>query len=263
MISPVAIAAMIFTVIICFGLPIGLAIWFYRQEHYTVKAIFIGAVVFLVSQVLIRIPLINAASGMIWYQQMAANLFLIALFLSLTAGIFEEVGRYLGFRFFLKKHLTWKNGVAFGIGHGGIEAIVVTGFSYINNLVYSVLINTGAFSETIAPQVGSEMTAYIQNQLLNVPPYMFAVAGLERAFTIIIHIALSLVVLKALFEKRPVFIIYAILLHTTVNLPAVLIPGLGYSILLAELYVLVLAVLGWWFINRSRVTLAVETGSTD
>ncbi|MFO8191821.1 MAG: YhfC family glutamic-type intramembrane protease [Bacillota bacterium] len=263
MISSAAITAMVFTLLICFGMPIALAIWFYRKGRYAKVALFVGAAVFLVSQVFIRIPLLNAASGMAWYQQMAANLFLIALFLSLTAGIFEEVGRYLGFRFFLKKHLTWKNGVAFGIGHGGIEAIVLTGFSYINNLVYSVLINTGAFTETIAPQVGSEMAAYIQNQLLNVPPYMFAVAGLERAFTIIIHIALSLVVIKALVEKRPVFIIYAILLHTIVNLPAVLIPGLGYNILLAELYLLVLAVLGWWFINRSRATLAVETGNTD
>ena len=183
---------------------------------------------------------------------MAANFFLIAIFLSLTAGLFEEVGRYFGFKLFLKKHLSWKNGIAYGIGHGGIEAIVLVGFTYINNLVYSFLINSGQFAEIIAPQIDPELAAYIQAQLIDIPAYMFLVAGLERGFTIVVHIALSLVVLLAVKKGNAIYLLYAILLHAAVNLPAVLIPGLGYNILYAELYLLVLAVIGCIFIKRSR-----------
>jgi uncharacterized membrane protein YhfC len=252
MVSTVSMIAMVITLLICFGLPIGLAIYFYKKERIALVAVAVGALVFLVTQVLIRIPILTYLSTLQWYQQMAANLLIIALFLSLTAGIFEEVGRYFGFKLFLKKHLSWKNGVAFGIGHGGIEAIVLTGLTYVNNLVYSFMINTGAFDQAIAPLIGPEMTDYIKTQLIELPAYMFLVAGLERAFTIFIHIALSLVVLFAVTRGKTIYLLYAVLLHAAVNLPVVIVPGLGYNILYVELYLLVLAVIGCIFIKRSR-----------
>ena len=89
-------------------------------------------------------------------------------------------------------------------------------------------------------------------QLIDLPYYILKVAGLERVLTIVIHIALSLVVLLAVTKGKTIYLLYAILLHTAVNLPAVLIPGLGYNILYAELYLLVLAVIGIIFIKSSR-----------
>jgi uncharacterized membrane protein YhfC len=249
-VSIASMISMVITLIICFGLPIGLVIYFYKKERIALVAV--GALVFLVTQMFTRIPLLRYLATLEWYQQMAGNLILIALFLSITAGIFEEVGRYFGFKLFLKKHLSWKNGVAFGIGHGGIEAIVLTGLTYINNLAYSVMINTGTFDQTIAPLIEPEIAGYIKAQLIDMPYYLFLVAGLERAFTIVVHIALSLVVLLAVTKGKTIYLLYAILLHAAVNLPAVLIPGLGYHILYAELYLLVLAVIGIIFIKRSR-----------
>jgi len=258
-VSIASMISMVITLIICFGLPIGLAIYFYKKERIALVAVAVGALVFLVTQMFTRIPLLSYLATLEWYQQMAGNLILIALFLSITAGIFEEVGRYLGFKLklFLKKHLSWKNGVAFGIGHGGIEAIMLVGLAYINNLVYSFLINSGQFTETIAPALGPELAAYLLTQLTEMPAYMFLVAGLERAFTIVVHIALSLVVLIAVTKGKTIFLLYAILLHAAVNLPAVLIPGLGYNILYAELYLLILAVVGCIFIKRSRNSFPV------
>jgi uncharacterized membrane protein YhfC len=257
MVSIASMISMVITLIICFGLPIGLAVYFYKKERIALVAVAVGALVFLVTQVLIRIPILSYLSTLQWYQQMAANLFIIALFLSLTAGIFEEVGRYFGFKLFLKKHLSWKNGVAFGIGHGGIEAIVLTGLTYINNLVYSVMINTGTFDQAIAPLIEPEIAGYIKAQLIDIPYYLFLVAGLERAFAIVVHIVLSLVVLLAVTKGKTIYLLFAILLHTAVNLPAVMIPGLGYNILYAELYLLILAVIGCIFIKRSRESFPV------
>lgn len=252
MVNSASLLFMVLTLLIAFGLPLALIIYFYKKEKISLVAVLVGALVFLVSQIFIRIPMLNAFSGMEWYRQMASNLYLIAFFLSITAGLFEEVGRFLGFKFFLKKHLSWKNGVAFGIGHGGIEAIVLIGFTYINNLVYSIMINSGTFDELLAPQIGPEMAVILKEQLIELPAYLFLVAGLERSFTIFIHIALSLVVLMAVTRKKPVFLLYAILLHAAVNLPAVIIPALGFSIFYAELYLLLLAVLSCIFIRRSR-----------
>jgi len=252
MVSGISIFFMFVTLAVSFGLPLFLAIYYYRKEKIVIVAVLVGALVFIVSQLLIRIPLLNFISTMPWYQQMAANLFLIALFLAITAGLFEETGRYLGFKYLLKKHLSWKNGVAFGIGHGGIEAIALTGFTYINNLVYSFMINSGTYDQMLAPLIGAEMAENIKNQLIDLPSYIFLVAGLERAFTIFIHIALSLVVLLAVTRRKPVYLLYAVLLHAAVNIPVVIIPGLGFNIIYAEIYLLILAVISCIYIRRSR-----------
>jgi len=50
------------------------------------------------------------------------------------------------------------------------------------------VINNGVFADTTAPQLVPEMSLYIQDQPVNLPPYLFLViAGLERAFTIFVH----------------------------------------------------------------------------
>lgn len=42
-----------------------------------------------------------------------------------------------------KNGLTWADAVAFGIGHGGVESILLVGLSQISNVVTSILIQTG------------------------------------------------------------------------------------------------------------------------
>jgi uncharacterized membrane protein YhfC len=127
MVSMLALAGMIFSLALIFLVPLGLVVFFYRKEKIYLPAVLVGALVFLVFQLLTRIQLINYFSTMDWFAEMAQNIVFLIFFFALTAGIFEEVGRYLGFKFLLKKHLSWKNGVAFGIGHGGFEAIALVG----------------------------------------------------------------------------------------------------------------------------------------
>jgi uncharacterized membrane protein YhfC len=252
MVSTLSIFFMVMSLIIIFGFPLALVIWFYKKEKISLIAVLVGALVFLVSQLLVRIPLLNLFANTEIYRQMAENLVFIAFFLAFTAGLFEEVGRWIGFKYFLKRHLSWKNGVAFGIGHGGFEAIALVGLSYINNLVYSIMINSGSFAEVIAPQLGPEMSNYIVDQLVGLPSYIFLLAGFERVFTILVHIALSLIVLYGVMNKKPVYLLYAILLHGVINLPAVIFPGLGLNILYVELYLLIVAVFCYIYIWRSK-----------
>ena len=79
--STVSILSMAITLLICFGLPVALFVYFYKKERIALVAVFVGVLVFLVSQMFTRIPLLNFLSSMEWYQQMATNFFLLALFL--------------------------------------------------------------------------------------------------------------------------------------------------------------------------------------
>ncbi len=249
MVSTLSLVFMGVTLAVVFLLPVILAVVFYQRYRISWLAVLVGALVFLIFQVLTRIPLLGILAQMPWYQQMAQNILLIGLFLSFTAGLFEEVGRWLAFRFALKGRWQTKNGVAYGIGHGGFEAIILTGMSFINNLVISLMINSGQFDSAIAPMAGA-MAETIRTQLVDTPSYMFLVGGLERVLAITLHIALSLVVLNAVRLGKPVYLLYAILIHTAANLGAVLLSQQPNGILLSEGFLVIVAVLCFLYIRR-------------
>jgi len=251
MVSTTSILSMVISLLIAFGLPIGLAIYICVKRKASLQAVLIGALIFLVFQLLTRIPLLQVLGKMAWYRAMASNLGLIALFLSLTAGLFEETGRLVAFRFLLRNKLDTQNALAYGIGHGGFESISLVGLTFINNLVYSLMINSGTFDQTIAPALGNAASG-IKNQLISLPPVTWSLAGLERIFTIIVQIALSLLVYYAVRYRKPVFYWAAILAHTLVNFPAVILAALKVNIFIPELYILLVAVLGLVLILKTR-----------
>lgn len=71
---------------------------------------------FLVFQLVTRIPLLTFLPRFDWYKSFMENVFAAGIFLGLTAGIFETAGRFIGLRFLLGKRQEWKNGIAYGIG---------------------------------------------------------------------------------------------------------------------------------------------------
>ena len=75
---------------------------------------------------------------------LSENLWLYALYGGLAAGLFEETGRYLTMRFLMKGKWTRENALMYGAGHGGLEAVLILGMASVNNLLYSVMINTGS-----------------------------------------------------------------------------------------------------------------------
>jgi uncharacterized membrane protein YhfC len=138
MVSTLSLTFMILSLMIIFLFPIGLVIWLRVRHRASLLAVLVGALIFLVFQLLIRIPILTSLSTNEWYRSMAAQPLLIGLFLSLSAGVVEEVGRWLGFFFLLRGRLKIKDGVAYGIGHAGFEAIALVGLTYINKLVVSL-----------------------------------------------------------------------------------------------------------------------------
>ena len=113
------------------------------------------------------------------------------------------IGRYIVVKI-LAKRLTFKKGFAAGLGHGGIEAIILIGSSYINNLIYSIMINTGTFdvvvqsSDQIQPGLGMQLEA-VRTALIQTNWSIFLLAGYERILTMIAHIVLNFIVLYFLW----------------------------------------------------------------
>lgn len=249
MVSSLSIISMVITLLMVFIFPMGLWIYFYKKEKISGIAVLVGAITFIVSQLVLRMPLLQLIQGQSWYEVIGNNVWLTSLFLSLTAGIFEETGRFLSFKLLLRRKLKWENGIAFGIGHGGIEAILLTGLTYINNIVFSLMINLGAFDQ-ISGTLTSQLSDYIVSGLINTNPIMFLMAGMERVFAIIAHIAFSIIVLYGVKYRKGVYLVYAIIGHTLLNFPSVILSN--YFGIWAEAYILLFAVAALFVIKKSK-----------
>ncbi|MGB7604470.1 MAG: YhfC family glutamic-type intramembrane protease [Lutisporaceae bacterium] len=251
MVSNLSMVFMTISMLISILMPIALAIYFYKKKKISLLAVLIGAIVFVVSQLLLRIPMLTFLGTQEWYKAMSLNIAFLAVFLGLTAGLFEEVARYIAMKYFMKNRLSWKNGLAFGIGHGGIEAIILVGMTILSNLILSFMINAGVFEATIGAQLAPEAVDQLKSALVNAPSLSFLIAGYERIMAMIIQIALSIIVLYSVKLKKPIYLLYAILLHGVIDSPLVILMGMKVNYWVMELYVTACAALGLAFIIKS------------
>ena len=258
MVNILSIVFMIVSMLICFLLPVALIIYFYRKYKISLIAVLLGAIVFFVSQIAIRIPLLSIVGKQQWYINMSANVYVLALFLALTAGIFEEVGRYIVMKLLMKKSLNWKNGIAFGIGHGGIEAIIIVGLTLLNYIVISMMINSGLFDSAIAATLPPAVAEQIRSTLVDSPTINFLGGGFERTMTMIIQIAFSVMVLYSVKFKKPIYLLYAILLHAVVDAPTVVLVSMGLNIWIIELFIAACAAAGLIYIIKAKSIFAKE-----
>ena len=111
------------------GVPLAACIYYLWRRDGRIWMFFAGILSFTVSQLLIRIPLLQYA-GKKWEWLMLlpyTSLVLYYGFLGLTAGLFEETGRWAAFGLMKRRRraLDWKDALALGLGHGGVEAVWV------------------------------------------------------------------------------------------------------------------------------------------
>lgn len=263
MVSNISIFWMTLSGIIALILPIGLAVYLYKRLQISLKALLVGALVFFVFQMALRLPVLGWLGRMEWYKNLALgqswfNYLFFSVFLAVTAGVFEEVGRFLGFKCLRRNELEWKNGLAFGTGHGGIESILLVGMTMANNIIISLLINAGKFESEIGSKIPANVAQNIKESLINTPSWLFAIGGLERILAMIIQIGFSLLVLNAVMTKRFRYLFFAILLHTVVDVPAGLYQMKVINIGTAELITVIFAGIAFAYIFKSRNTFKTE-----
>lgn len=197
-ISGLAIAGVICSVVLSMGVPIALFIAGRVKLKARISSFFIGAGTYLLFAMLLEQQLhvlviqfcgLNAQSRPWLYYVYAA----------LAAAVFEETGRLIAMKFWMKKWLDFPNALMYGIGHGGVEAILIGGLSGISNLVSMLMINSGAMQNTLAtlPAESANQTVSQLSALWTTPAPLFFVSGIERISAIILHIGLSLLIYRA------------------------------------------------------------------
>ena len=217
---------------LAFAIPIAMALIWKRKKNERITTILVGAATFILFALVLEKPI----QGLLLYPtQMgladhAASRFLnarpvlLALMTGLFPGVFEETGRLAAYKTVLKKRKNRETSISYGIGHGGMEVILVLGISYITYIAYAVMINAGTFGtvlDQMAAKAPDQAAAYAA-----LPEKMAAVTFLdigagfvERAFAFLFHIGASILVFYACRDKKRTWLYpLAIILHTAMDL---------------------------------------------
>jgi uncharacterized membrane protein YhfC len=203
--------------------PLALGIVARRRLSVSWRYFGYGALIFVLFQLISRVPLTLFIQSQIAPQLQASRAALISwvAISALTAGLFEELGRYIGYRWLMKREeKTWAKGVMYGLGHGGIESMLLVAGLLAITLI-QVLALTRADLSTLP--LTAEQRALAQQQLAAIaaqPAWVPLLGAWERLWTIPLHVALSVVVLQVFRRGSLRWLWLAILAHALVDLVA-------------------------------------------
>ncbi|MBQ3898954.1 MAG: YhfC family intramembrane metalloprotease [Lachnospiraceae bacterium] len=200
-----------------------------KKERFT--TILIGAATFIVFALILEKSIQNV---LVFPTQMGLSLhgaakflnarpILWALVLGLFPGVFEETGRLVAFKTVLRKRKNRETGISYGIGHGGIEVMLILGLTYITNIAYAVMINAGVYGNLIAQAAALapeqvEQGYAVAEQLAAFSAGDLAIGVVERIFAFMFHTGASILVFYACKDKKKLWLYpLAILLHTAMD----------------------------------------------
>lgn len=222
MFSTQTIAALAVGAVLAILIPVTAVIVFKMKNRDTwLPSAFIGAGAFILFAMvleqllhMVMLPVVN--NSVVWY----------SIYGALAAGVFEETGRFVAYKTLMKKHYTTKNAVLMGLGHGGIEAVLVLGATLLTYLALMIMANSMGIDKVLdmAAKGNAEMAQTLGTQLEGMREYNFVKMALgvyERVLAMVFHTCASVWVYKAVTHKLWLYPA-AIAVHAAMDFPMAL-----------------------------------------
>lgn len=182
----------------------------------------VGSLTFLGSQV-VHLPLNNWLADIGLLPEMGIMsgppLWRTALILGLTAGLCEELARAVGYQL-LPRYRRFEDGVMMGLGHGGIEAMVIGGV-IVAATVTSLLSMRGVDLDSLELTVEQAAILRRQLEIFSSSPLLALSPLIERLLAICAHVIFSLLVWQAFVRRHLIYLLIAIAYHAILDAVAV------------------------------------------
>ena len=247
--DPLVVAAFAVAIFLEIAIPLALGYWIVRRFGVSWRVFGLGALFFIVVQV-IHAPLAVVTQTPLYLAALpfgtTAAVAVLAVYLGLLAGLFEEVGRYLVYSYYFRRRdisLTRETALQFGAGWGGVESIIVALLVLSSMVTYILLTSDGSL-----PFLPDDPAVMAQIEpLRNIAPFEILMGLAERIMTITLHIAWSLMVLVAVVHGRKALLALAVIWHAAVDAAAVFFVQ-TQGVLVTEAVVFVFALAGLAYI---------------
>jgi uncharacterized membrane protein YhfC len=258
--NPVLVASLAVAALVDLLAPVVLAIFLARRYRCRWRYWLYGLLVFLLSQGITRVP------AMLYFQTRPAVaealkqpvwFWTFLVFAAFTAGLFEEGGRWLAFRWAIPPaERRWPTALMLGAGHGGLESIGI-GLLTLGTLA-------GYLAITLLPPgslgIPASQIEEARKQFTGIHGWEALLGGWERLGALAVQVALTVLVLQAFLRGRRWWW-YALGFHTLVDFSSLALLhvarenwgwGLQAASLLTEGLVTVYALVGLWLIAALR-----------
>lgn len=203
--------------VLSFIFPVVFVLVWKMRHHKSLKPTFIGIAVFLVfAQILTSIPYtffvgMNHPLGNLLRQ----NPLLLAVYTGIVTAVFEEIGRYLAFRYFLNDQETRQTAISYGLGHGGFECMLSIGWGNLQYYVVATVINQ-------KNSTAGEVPKNVLTTLKELTSFECIINGLIGLLAFALQVALSILVFQAFrnVKLRRRLMCIAIALHAIYYIPS-------------------------------------------
>ena len=249
---------MVVSALLGIAIPVFLAWWAVKKNKANLPPILFGAAVFLVFALVLESMVHQVVLQGDRGAAIQGNILYYALYGGLMAGLFEETGRFLAMKFLLKKYpATPHAGVAYGLGHGGAEMLLLFGLSMISTFTMALMMNLGQ-TDLLTAQVPADAKEQViaqLDQIKNASAGTYLVGLWERFSALILQISLSILVWAAARKGGKWLWLFpaAILLHALVDGVAVILAK-SAGMVAVELIILAMAIavagLAWLVARR-------------
>jgi len=241
--------------------PLALALVAHRRLQVSWRYFWFGALIFLLFQLVTRVPLVSilgvALAPALRASPVARWVWLVAL--ALTAGLAEEIGRYVGYRWLMgREEKTWRKAVMYGMGHGGLESIVLVGGGALLSLV-GVAVTVATVHPASLPAAQRHTVIAQFTALAAQPGWTPLLGAWERLWTLPFHIAMSVIVLQVFRRGQLRWLWVAVGAHALLDFVSVaLIQALSTSLptrtidLIVEGFIAAVGLVAIWVIFALR-----------
>lgn len=232
--------SVMFTIIlvcaISFLIPLFSAVYLNRMKYAQWYPFFVGCLVMLVFALIFESTIHNMVFSSAIGQSIRNNPWLYGLYGGLMAGLFEETGRLFAFKTALKNNQkNDANALMYGVGHGGLEMMVLFGVTMISNYIVASAINgNGDFNALMQGADAAQMQSVVTT-MVQTPAYMYFIGLFERILAFILQISLSVLVWIAVVKKGKKYLFpVAIGIHFLVDACAAILSSFNFSVFVIE-----------------------------
>lgn len=221
-------------------------VYWKRKAGVNMNLFFFGGLVWLIA-ISIKAVMDYTVSPEVYYLieplGIASFLLVSGLYLGLRTGLLESGLSYLAVLRSELKRMEWKEAVAFGIGFGAAEAMVLGIYSFLSIITF--IIFPGSIQS-----LPVEYQVQIMSQLEMDTIVIFA-PMMERVFTIMAHIFATVLVVAAVRSERIDYLILSILYKTLLD---GIIPWISYNmvegdmalIYIMEMPIVIIGLIGYF-----------------
>ncbi len=247
-----SILCLLASTLVAIGVPVALVIFGKVRYHIALKPVVTGALCFVIGAMVLESLMHQLVFRLV--PTLPLRPWLYVAYGALAAGVFEEVARFVGLKALCRfERPDLRTGFAYGIGHGGIESILLMGATGISSLALMVTVNRAGAENLLSTLEGAQRTA-MEAQLAAAaatPSWQYLLGGYERLVAITLHLALSILVWMAAAGWLPkAFLGISILLHALADVPAAMAQvGLLGNLLLVEALTTLVTVYVVWYVH--------------